>query len=501
MPSVWLACPGCQATFESNAAGGQQVACARCGLVVIVPPSAESPASWYLARDNQRYGPYARDQLTKLAQAGNLQLADLVWREGMANWVEARSLVGLFPPGMVSPLLPQADGSGETTRWLTPQRSQVAAAFGAFVWLQLRRAFALHLRRVPVSPREQELLTAAGVEDEIGQRYFVWRRSLFLLVGVLTALSVLFQAISKLTQDYSILSGFGIFVEVGTMLAAFALPAGAFAALGTWRRLKLSRGFLLAGWLASFLAPILFALFPSQWFLRLDASVPSAVYQIQVWMIRILAGLAYYLTLMPAVLSLLPGVQRACLRLKGLFPESVLPGWILVLISPLYTLLLLASFILLIQIASDWLLLGGVLLWMSAPLVYFLFWRPFTSPLTSFQTGRIQWIQLGYLALVGLAAVLLLTFLLTFKIELRSKDEVLHLRAIGWDAQTSLARPWDIPKYLIGYAGLSFAVTALAFDYLLLMNLSAWSRTREFARSGAAEEYDRAMEAIEKVIA
>jgi hypothetical protein len=51
---------------------------------------------WYYAKDDMRYGPVSAAELKQLASGGQLRLGDLVWREGMEEWVEARKVKGLF---------------------------------------------------------------------------------------------------------------------------------------------------------------------------------------------------------------------------------------------------------------------------------------------------------------------------------------------------------------------------------------------------------------------
>jgi GYF domain 2 len=52
---------------------------------------------WYYTQQGQQQGPVGPAQLKQLAAAGQLQPTDLVWKEGMANWVPASSTRGLFP--------------------------------------------------------------------------------------------------------------------------------------------------------------------------------------------------------------------------------------------------------------------------------------------------------------------------------------------------------------------------------------------------------------------
>ncbi|RMG00144.1 MAG: DUF4339 domain-containing protein, partial [Planctomycetota bacterium] len=54
---------------------------------------------WYYAKNNERFGPVTSAELKQLAEANQLGPDDLVWREGMSDWVPARRVKGLFPTG------------------------------------------------------------------------------------------------------------------------------------------------------------------------------------------------------------------------------------------------------------------------------------------------------------------------------------------------------------------------------------------------------------------
>jgi uncharacterized protein (TIGR00266 family) len=58
---------------------------------------------WYYLENGQQQGPVSGAELKRLAQAGQLQPTDLVWKEGMANWSEASGVSGLFGPSAVAP--------------------------------------------------------------------------------------------------------------------------------------------------------------------------------------------------------------------------------------------------------------------------------------------------------------------------------------------------------------------------------------------------------------
>src|SRR5438067_9977882 len=57
-----------------------------------------SNGDWFYARNNQQQGPVALPALRDMARSGQLQPTDLVWREGMANWLAAQQMPELFAP-------------------------------------------------------------------------------------------------------------------------------------------------------------------------------------------------------------------------------------------------------------------------------------------------------------------------------------------------------------------------------------------------------------------
>lgn len=51
---------------------------------------------WYYSRDGAPVGPVSAGELKHLASSGELGPTDLVWKEGMRDWVAAEQLKGLF---------------------------------------------------------------------------------------------------------------------------------------------------------------------------------------------------------------------------------------------------------------------------------------------------------------------------------------------------------------------------------------------------------------------
>lgn len=62
-----------------------------------------SEATWFFARYGQQYGPMTLDALRGQAAAGAFQREDLVWREGMADWVEAGQVPDLADALVATP--------------------------------------------------------------------------------------------------------------------------------------------------------------------------------------------------------------------------------------------------------------------------------------------------------------------------------------------------------------------------------------------------------------
>jgi hypothetical protein len=66
-------------------------------------------ADWFYSVGDTRQGPVTEDDLKRLVADGRLRPSDLVWKDGMPDWVEARTVPVLFPPPKVEPLPDEED--------------------------------------------------------------------------------------------------------------------------------------------------------------------------------------------------------------------------------------------------------------------------------------------------------------------------------------------------------------------------------------------------------
>src|ERR1051326_7357327 len=78
-------------------------------------------AEWYYTTNKQQMGPVSWDELRELANGGILKPHDLIWTEGMEEWVKAIKQNGLFAEESGEPA-PAAKRSGYTEAKPPPGR-------------------------------------------------------------------------------------------------------------------------------------------------------------------------------------------------------------------------------------------------------------------------------------------------------------------------------------------------------------------------------------------
>lgn len=61
---------------------------------------------WYYARNGKQHGPLTDEELKQVAIKGDLSAADMVWKEGMAEWAAASTIKGLLPASVPPPIRP-----------------------------------------------------------------------------------------------------------------------------------------------------------------------------------------------------------------------------------------------------------------------------------------------------------------------------------------------------------------------------------------------------------
>lgn len=80
---------------------------------------------WHYSVKGMKAGPVSSAEIKRLAESGELAATDLIWKEGLPNWVAASNVKGLFPKTSTPPPLPP---SVEETEQLSPKVEAAAKA-------------------------------------------------------------------------------------------------------------------------------------------------------------------------------------------------------------------------------------------------------------------------------------------------------------------------------------------------------------------------------------
>jgi hypothetical protein len=457
---------------------------------------------WYVSRDDRREGPLSDEQLRQLVREGQLKPGDLVLQEGDSTWVSAASLAPQFqspPPAPATAPGPEGPAGAYQT--------VLARAVDGLV-RHVRRALAWNLDRLPVTPREQARLAGLGIHEPVLQRYLAWRRSVLLVTCLPVTLIALLTTLDRFSDELEYRRGLGNVWRALQILAPYALPISAAAALLVWPHQRRSRQLLAWGWLIAFLVPLLLFLVPADWVFdiwKLPARFDAAFHKAATYLI----GIAYFLWLavyLPVfVVSVTFGIQRGCLRLKSLFPQSSVPGLLLIVSAPVFPLVLFPIFVLFNQVASNPLLLGGMWLLLASPLVYAAFGRTFLRPLVSDQDRDRMTLAQGIAqGFFWLGTLLLLIYATTHVWEVPDLDAepredhfvMKHLTILGFTSEGSLFRPWDwrVIRWLaVESLGRTLFTTVVVTDLFVRLNRSVWYYHKQLAGDPQADMYDRAM--------
>lgn len=105
-------------------------------------------AEWFYAKDGRQLGPITWEQLYELAITGSVLPTDLVWRQGMPQWSQARTIPGLIAPAMASAGAPAVVAS--------PMQYTSAPAAGAYSPLS-------YATPMPVRPGTPKVVGILGI--------------------------------------------------------------------------------------------------------------------------------------------------------------------------------------------------------------------------------------------------------------------------------------------------------------------------------------------------
>jgi len=249
-------------------------------------------------------------------------------------------------------------------------------AGGASLGTALSRAFRLRIDPSEVTDHERDKLHAAGITSPVVQAFLAWRRSVLLVaaIGILGVLAFRFYDMSKQEGDPETLKMLHTLQTVVDV--AFALLL--WSQIGRWTRWRKQRRVLVVGWLLYFLMPFAIWLYPLRNALddalaQQAAGDPQAQAAAAVMgpLLGIVASFGAMIELGPRAVSLMPGLLRGAITSKLLFPGASGPGWLVLLVAPVYAMVVYVVLIVPYQVtASGYFVvamigLTGAQLWMA----------------------------------------------------------------------------------------------------------------------------------------
>jgi hypothetical protein len=308
--------------------------------------------------------------------------------------------------------------------------------FVSFLKISARRAFRLRIEPNEVLPEERiELSTASPpIHDVNLQSFLAWRRSvLFLVACALIPLTVVGIIDSLRSTRWMPI----FFVKFAPAFAEGVFCYVCWVQLKNWAHWRKQRRMLFWGWLLFMLTPFVVFLYPLRTVfegmgrMNRDAMVAlgfEGVYQ-QVLMPFMFAMLAM-LQLAPKAISLMPGLVRASLVIKLLFPGVSAPGWLIVMAAPLYALLAYVILIIPYQFTGSGWFIFGVLGIMVGQAVLARAGFGLAKPMDDEEALRyLNKVRKLYLAVMGISGILIIIALgsLVSKLDLRATDVVLAI--------------------------------------------------------------------------
>ena len=272
---------------------------------------------------------------------------------------------------MVQPAPPQDPPPPQEPPPPEDESQLVHSLTGHFLLVSLRRAFRLQIHTDEVLEQERRALaaSAAHVVDPEQQAFLAWRRSVLLIVAIafvpLTVLRFI-EAFDGPPMSRN--------ARIAVMLPAifeglFCLVC--FWMLSRWTQWVSQRRILFVAWALYFVAPYFVYLYPFQEAfdsakaMRLAAEVGDLQLKANRKQIHLAVGLVFgvksMLVLAPKAVSLMPGIIRASIVTKLLFPGTSAPGYLMLLAAPMYALFAYIVILLPYQITASFYFVAGIL--------------------------------------------------------------------------------------------------------------------------------------------
>jgi hypothetical protein len=293
-----------------------------------------------------------------------------------------------------------------------------------FFGISLRRAFRLQIRTDEVLPSERAHLEsqARHITDLDHQAFLAWRRSVLLLVAMMFVPLTVFRFIE--TFDGPKVPWVARSFMLLPALAEAAFCVVAFDQLRNWAQWRRQSRVIFIAWALYFAAPFLVYIYPfrtafDSTVLAQAAAIGGVALKTSRQNAHMVVGLAFGVTALvalgPKVISLMPGLIRASIVTKLLFPGTTAPGWLMMLAAPFYALFAYIIVLLPYQITGSWEFVAGNAGILLAQVFIAVSGRRLTVPLTAQEShDRIHRSWLAYIAILVVSAVFMVYGLYDF---------------------------------------------------------------------------------------
>lgn len=313
--------------------------------------------------------------------------------------------------------------------------------FVKFLKISMRRAFRLRIEPNEVLASERKSLLAASppIADSNLQAFLAWRRSVLFLVACALIPLTLIGLVDAMRGDR-------VPLPLRLVRLAPALAEGLFCyicwgQLKRWAHWRTQRRTLFYGWLLFLITPFVVFVYPLRTVFEELVGVyrhsrPEALLAFgitgaykQAVMPFMFAMLAM-IQLAPKAISLMPGLIRASLVIKLLFPGSSAPGWLIALAAPLYALLAYVVLIVPYQFTGSGWFVAGIIGVIAGQAVLARAGFSLAMPLSEADALRhINRVRTYYMVVMAISGVLIVIALgaLVMAINLRATDVVMAI--------------------------------------------------------------------------
>jgi len=278
----------------------------------------------------------------------------------------------------------------------TPKSPTSRITRAGYARIFARRVFRSDFYFESATDEERDVLmnSVPPIKSGYIQTYAAWRRALLWIA----AISASYMCVEQVFR-YSDSSELTL-IEEGFLFALLVVQLGAaglmILAAKRWNAMAETRKWARRSYILLIFGPFVIYLVPWQFITNTspDFFIAMAI-----------------TTLLPKVFGLFPGIIRACLTMKTFVPESLLPGWLALIIAPIYSLFFGIAVLAAVQGGSLFLFVAFGS-FMIAPLVLLISSKSLVAPLSSESARdvvRMVRRRMGVVYVIGGIALMLAT--------------------------------------------------------------------------------------------